>query len=135
MSLMGTWKVRNGPSGGASSSGAGPRDVGQVRQLGCLVHDVSGGGEVAVVDEDGNLEELQRDLHAAVGGVGVTEDRARENDEPPAVVGCVVLQVGLQAEPEVQALVELGRLGGGVRVVEGVLVGPGGFLPGVAPDG
>jgi hypothetical protein len=106
----------------------------EVRQLGCLVHDVSGGGEGAVVHEGGNFEELQRNLHAAVDGVGVTEDRAREDDEAPAVVGCVVLQVGLQAEPEVNSLVEFGRLRGCVRVVERVRIGPGGFLPRVAPD-
>lgn len=42
---------------------------------------------------------------------------------------------GFQAEPEAQALIELCRLGRGVRVVEGVLVGPGGLFPGLAPDG
>lgn len=49
--------------------------------------------------ECGNFQELQRNLHVPVDRVCVTRDRACENDEPPAVVGYVVLQVGLQTDP------------------------------------
>lgn len=47
----------------------------------------------------------------------------------------MVLQVGLQAQPQFQALVELRRLRCHVRVMEGVLVRLGGLSPAVAPDG
>lgn len=55
---------------------------------------------------------LQGNLHAAVGGDGVTDDRTREDDEPPTFVGGVVLKVGLQSGSEGQPLVIPRRLRG-----------------------
>lgn len=120
---------------GSLVRGPGAGDVGQVGELGCLVHDVPGGRKVPVVEEGGDFEELQGDVDAPVDRVGVAEDRAGEHGEPVAVVCGVVLQVGFQAEPELEALVECGRLWGCVGVVEGVFVRLGSFLAGVAPDG
>ena len=50
------------------------------------------------------------------------------------MVGRVVQQIGLQTQPELQALVELGGLRCRVCVVEGVFVGLGGFCMGITPD-
>ena len=88
-----------------------------------------------MVHEGGNFKKLRRNLHAAVDRIDVTENRTRENDEPPAVVGGVVLQVGLQTGPEFQSLIELGCLRGRVCVVERVWIGLGSFLRCVAPYG
>jgi hypothetical protein len=44
------------------------------------------------------------------------------------------LEIVLDAEPQLHALVEFGRLRGGVRVVEGVLVRLLGLGYGVTPD-
>lgn len=84
------------------------------------------------MQEGGNFEEFQWNLHVPVDGIGVTEDWTREDDEPPAVVGGVVLQVGLQTEPQFHSVIELGRLRGSVGVVERVRVGLSGFRPGVS---
>ena len=59
---------------------------------------------------------------------------AGEDEKPAAVVGRVVQQIGLQTQPELQALVELGGLRCRVCVVEGVFVGLGGFCTGITPD-
>jgi hypothetical protein len=53
---------------------SGARYLGQVIQLGCLVHDVTSGRQVAVMQEHGDLEEAQRDVHAEVDRVGGSED-------------------------------------------------------------
>ena len=51
---MDTWKVRNGPSGGSVIADSLRGDLRQVIQLGCLVHDVAGGRQRALVEESGD---------------------------------------------------------------------------------
>jgi hypothetical protein len=91
--------------------------------------------EGSALEEYGDLEEAQRDSHAPVHGSLVAEDGAGEHDESPAVVGCVLQQVGFQTQPELEALVERRRLRGCVRVMEGVLVDPRCFTSAVTSDG
>jgi hypothetical protein len=61
-------------------------DLRQVIQLGCLVHDVAGGRQRALVEESGDLEKARRDVHAPVYRVAGAEDRSGERDDPPAVL-------------------------------------------------
>lgn len=77
MSCMGAWKVRNGPSGGASSRASGRGRSGRFFELRCSVDDVPGGGELTGVEEHGDVEEPQRDLHAPVHGIDIAEKRVR----------------------------------------------------------
>ncbi len=126
MSPMGTWKVRNGPTGGRLA-GRGLAQLARVDE-GCLVDDEAHGGEHPVVVGAGvprrDLPESQRHLDAAVRRIGLTEHRGGEHAEPLPVRGRVLEHVVFEAEPELFRLVEARRLRGGVRVVEGVGVGP-----------
>lgn len=133
-SLMGVWKVRNGPSCGTSSMAPGRRTSG--RSASCGVRSTM--QPVAASSPSwmkaATLKKPQRNVHAPVDRIEVTEDRASEDHQPPAVVRCMLQQVSLPAEPQLQALVELGRLRHRVRVVEGVSVCLGCLVARVAPD-
>ncbi len=108
MARRGTWKVRNGLSGGAFLISLANRSrlwcVGQLLQLRRLVDDVPGGGEGPFVEEYGAFEEAQGYVHAPIHRIVVTEDSPGGHDQAPAVVGGVRQQVRLQPEPEFAAL-------------------------------
>ena len=110
MSAIGTWNVRNSPSGGsvARRGGLGEHRVEVVDQR-RLVEDVAGGGQRAVLDERHHLPEPQRDLDAAVRRVVGVEHRAGEHGELPVEGRRVLLQVLLEAQPQLPALVERRR--------------------------
>ena len=134
MSAIGTWNVRNAPSGGtvARRGGLGQRRVEVVDQR-RLVEDVAGGGQGAVLDERDHLPEPQRDLDAAVGRVVRVEHRPGEDGELPVEGRRVLLEVVLEAQPQLLALVERRRLGRGVGEVERLGLGLPGLVLGVAP--
>ena len=115
---------RSGPAErGRAGLNSWPWHVRQVGRLGYLVHDVTGCCQRGLVEERGDLEEPQWDLHPPVHRIVLAEDGAGEDEQSPAVVRRVLLQVGLQTQPEFEALIEFCGLRCCICVVEGVFVG------------
>src|SRR5690349_24430600 len=110
MSRMGVWNFRNGPSGGTSSTAAGWGTSGISASCGVWSTTYPVAASSPWWMKGGDLEEVQGNVHAPVHRVEVTEDGAGEDHDPAAVLGGVLLEVGLQTEPQLQSLVELGRL-------------------------
>lgn len=82
-----------------------------------------------------HLEEAQRDLDTPIPRIEVAKHWTGEDHQTAAVLGRVLLQVGLQAQPKLHTLVEFGGLRCCVGVMERVIVGQLRLGDGVAPDG
>src|SRR3954452_13217544 len=95
-----------GPVGGSPPRRPPPLSPPRGPSRGASGPAVTGGRQLAVLDECRHLPEPQRDLDSPVGRVGGVEHRAGEHGQLPVEGRGMFLEILLQSQPQLPALVE-----------------------------